>query len=139
LSEIAGDISLGLNVIALIFVTIGIVRRKGSKKVMIRHGYLSIVGFAIKLATVFAVMIPSLLVSSSELGTFSALPLGLVVVKVVLGIAGDAMGFVCIVPWLLKPVEQMGCYRVKKWMLPTFIIWSISIILGAIIHLGGIM
>jgi len=139
LSEIAGDISLGLNVIALIFVTVGIVRRKGSKKVMIRHGFLSLLGFAIKLATVFVVMIPALLVASSDLAELSALPLGLVVVKVVLGIAGDAMGFVCIVPWLLKPVEQMGCYRVKKWMLPTFIIWSISIILGAIIHLGGIM
>ena len=139
MSEIAGDISLGLNVIALIFVTVGIVRRKGSKKVMIRHGFLSLLGFAIKLATVFGVMIPALLVASSDLAELSALPLGLVVVKVVLGIAGDAMGFVCIVPWLLKPVEQMGCYRVKKWMLPTFIIWSISIILGAIIHLGGIM
>lgn len=104
-----------------------------------RHGYLSILGFAIKLVTVFAVMIPILFTEMPEIIEFSALPLGLVTSKIVLGIAGDVMGFVCIVPWFLKPLAQMNCNRVKRWMLPTFIVWIVSIILGVIIHLGKIL
>jgi len=128
-----------MNIVALVLVAVGAVRRKGSKKSLIRHGYLSIVGFAIKLGTVFAVMIPALLMEAPELLEFSDLSLGLVGIKVALGIIGDVMGFVCIVPWFLKPLEQMNCSRVKRWMLPTFVVWTVSIILGAIIHLGGIM
>ena len=139
MSESIGNVSLILNIVALVLVTVGVVGRRGAKKALIRHGYLSILGFAIKLGTVFAVMMPALLIEMPELLSFSALPLGLVVLKVALGIAGDVMGFVCIVPWFLKPMEQMNCSRVKRWMLPTFIVWTVSIILGVVIHLGEIM
>ncbi len=137
--ELTGDISLVLNIIALVLVAIGVVGRKGAKEDLKRHGYLSIVGFVIKLATVFAVMVPVLLAEAPELFEFSALSLALIGVKVVLGVIGDVMGFVCIVPWFLKPLEQMNCKRVRGWMLPTFIVWTVSIILGTIIHLGEIL
>ncbi len=139
MSEIVGNTSFALNILALILVSIGVISRKGSKKVLIRHGYLSIIGFAIKLVTVFAVMIPALFLEWGELAEFSFLSLGLVGLKVALGIVGDVMGFVCIVPWFFKPIEQMNCNRVKRWMLPTLIIWVISIFLGAIIHFGEII
>jgi len=48
------------------------------------------------------------------------------------------MAFICIIPWIYTPVEQMACMKVKKWMMPTLIIWLISLIFGAIIHLAGI-
>lgn len=139
MDELFGDISLVLNIVALILVVVGVFGRRASSKALMRHGYLSILGFAIKLSTVFAVMVPALIVEAPEILEFTALPLGLVGLKVALGIAGDVMGFVCIVPWFLKPLSQMNCNRVKRWMMPTFIIWIISIILGVIIHLGGIL
>lgn len=49
------------------------------------------------------------------------------------------MGLICIVPWFLKPREEMACLRVKRWMMPTFIIWALSVLFGAIVHLGGIV
>jgi len=139
MSESIGNVSLVLNIVALVLVAVGVVGCRGAKKALMRHGYLSILGFAIKLGTVFAVMMPALFVEMPELLEFSPLPLGLVVLKVVLGIGGDVMGFVCIVPWFLKPMERMNCSRVKRWMLPTFIVWTVSIILGIILHLGEIM
>lgn len=139
MEEYLGDISLVLNIVALILVTIGVFGRRASKQALMRHGYLSILGFAIKLATVFAVMIPVLVIEGPEILEFSALSLGLVGLKVVLGIVGDVMGFVCIVPWFLKPIGQMNCKIVKRWMMPTFIVWIVSIILGVVIHLGKIL
>ena len=137
--EVAGDVSFVLNIVALVLVVVGVVGRKGANKALVRHGYLSILGFALKLATVLVVMVPVFLDATSELLEFSALPLALIVIKVVLGVIGDVMGFVCIVPWFLKPRERMNCKRVKSWMLPTFIVWTVSIILGAVIHLGEIL
>lgn len=139
MSELIGNVSLVLNIVALGLVTVGVFGRSASGKALLRHGYLSILGFALKLATVFAVMIPVIIIEAPEILEFSALPLGLVILKVALGIAGDVMGFVCIVPWFFKPMKQMNCNRVKRWMLPTFIVWIVSIILGIIIHLGGIL
>ena len=139
MEEFFGDISLVLNIMALVLVVIGVFGRRTSRKALMRHGYLSILGFAIKLSTVFAFMIPVLFIEVPEILEFSALSFGLVMLKVVLGIAGDIMGFVCIVPWFLKPIDQMNCNRVKRWMLPTFIVWISSIILGVIIHLGEIL
>lgn len=135
----SGEISLIVNTIALLLLVIGVVRRKGSKKVLIRHGYLSILGFALKLATVFAIMIPSLVMTPLDMSEFSPLEYWIVVGKVASGILGTVMGFICIVPWFFKPLDQMTCNRVKRWMLPTFIVWALSVLLGAIVHLGDIL
>ncbi len=134
-----GTVSLIVNIAALVLVTIGVIGRRGAKKALHRHGYLSMFGFVLKMVTVFAVMIPVLIDAAPEIAEFAVLPLTIVILKVVLGVAGDVMGFVCIVPWFLKPLDQMNCRRVKRWMLPTFVIWTVSIVLGIIVHLGEIL
>ena len=139
MADIVGDASLLVNTIALFLLVIGVVRRRGSKKVLIRHGYLSILGFALKMATVLVIMVPSFLMQPFDMLAFSALQLWLIGAKVALGILGTIMGFICIVPWFFKPLEQMACNRVKRWMLPTFIVWAANVALGAVLHLGGII
>jgi hypothetical protein len=139
LADLVGDTSLLVNTIALFLLVIGVVRRRGSKKVLIRHGYLSILGFAMKMATVLVIMIPSFLMQPFDMAGFSSLQLWLIGAKAALGILGTIMGFICIVPWFFKPLEQMACNRVKRWMLPTFIVWAANVALGAVLHLGEII
>ncbi len=135
-----GDISLVLNVIALFMLLIGVVGRKGSKKVLIRHGYLSVLAFALKLATVFIVMIPPIFTEfPTEIVEFSVMQLSIFVLKIFLGILGTIMGLICIIPWYFKPREEMECLKVKRWMMPTFIIWALTVLLGAVSHLTGLL
>ena len=119
---------------------VGVVGRKGSKKAFIRHGYLSVLAFALKMATVFLVMLPPVFTDLPvEMAESSALQSSVVGLKIILGILGTVMGLICIVPWYLRPREEMACLRVKRWMTPTFIVWALSVLLGALSHLTGII
>ena len=140
MGELVGDVSLVLNVLALFLVLIGVFGRRGSRKTLLRHGYLSVAGLALKIATVVAAMIPPLLLEfPQELQEFSVFQTSFLAVKVTLGIAGMIMGLICIVPWLLKNREEKSCDKVRRWMLPTLIVWILEVVLGAIVHLGGIL
>lgn len=135
----SGDIGLVINVIALFLLLIGVMRRGGSTAVLIRHGYLSILGFALKMATVVILMIPTLAMEPLDMGELSPISFWILTAKIATGIAGTILGFVCIVPWFTKPLSHMACSKVRRWMLPTTIVWTISVILGAIVHLGKII
>ena len=140
MSELVGDVSLALNVLSLFLVVIGVFGRRGSRRVLLRHGYLSVAGLALKIGTVVAAMLPPLLLEfPMELSEFSIFQMSFLVVKVTLGIVGTIMGFICIVPWLLKNREIKSCDKVRRWMLPTLIVWIVAVVLGAIVHLGGIL
>ena len=105
-----------------------------------RHGYLSIVGFVLKIATVVAAMLPPLLLEfPQELNEFTVFQMSFLVVKVALGITGTIMGLICIVPWLLKNREEKSCDKVRRWMLPTLIVWILTVILGAVAYLGDML
>jgi hypothetical protein len=134
-----GEISLIINIIALFLLIVGVVRRKGSKKVLLRHGYLSILGFALKMITVSFIMIPTLVMTPIEMSKFSPLDYWIIIAKVTFGILGTVMGFICIVSWFFKPLNQMACIKVKRWMLPTFLVWTLSVVLGAVVRLGAII
>ncbi len=131
--------SLIVNVIALFLLIIGVVGRKGSKKVLIRHGYLSVLAFALKMATFFAVMLPTVLELPGEIDELSVLQSSVIAAKIVLGIVGTGMSLICIVPWFLRPRGEMACLKVKRWMTPTFIVWVLSVLLGAVVDLAGIV
>ena len=140
MGELVGDVSLVLNVLSLFLVVIGVFGRRGSSKVLLRHGYLSVAGLALKIGTVVAAMLPPLLLEfPMELSEFSIFQLSFFAVKIALGILGTIMGLICIVPWLLKNREENSCVKVRRWMLPTLIVWILAVVLGAITHLGGIL
>ena len=127
MGELVGDVSLVLNVLSLLLVVIGVFGRRGSSRVLLRHGYLSVAGLALKISTVVAAMIPPLLLEFPiELQDFSIFQMSFFVVKIALGIAGTIMGLICIVPWLLKNREEKSCDKVRRWMLPTLIVSILS-------------
>jgi hypothetical protein len=56
-----------------------------------------------------------------------------------LGSVAEVLAIIVVVLWLSKGPLQMACGRWKKWMMPLFIVWVISIVNGALIHILGML
>jgi hypothetical protein len=103
------------------------------------HGFLSITALAINLATVFYVMIPTFSTLFSVFSEMPILQMTIVWVHIITGMTAIALGIVIIASWVIHPLGELGCSRTWKLMIPTFAIWSISLIFGAIIHILNII
>ncbi len=135
--DLSGNISLSLSVASLFLLVLGLplVRDLKSMRNLIRHGYLTIVALLLETILVFVVMVPSLLGNLSavlELPFASAFDTWL---HVALGVFAEASGFAYVVLWLAYSRSRMMCLRAKKWMMPTFMVWLVALVTGAIIHL----
>jgi hypothetical protein len=58
---------------------------------------------------------------------------------VVLGTTAEVLGIILVSSWLRMGPSRMACGRFKKWMMPTFIIWIVSIVNGALVHILGML
>ena len=136
-----GDISLVLQVVILFLLILGLplVKGIGGKKNLMRHGYLTILALILHTVLIFSVMIPSFSNGLGELGELSFLNAFNVWSHAILGTAAEILGFIVVGFWVSKPLTNMACTRVKKIMLPLFIIWTISLINGALIHILGVL
>ena len=52
----------------------------------------------------------------------------------ILGTIALVMGYIIVGFWVSKPIGNLNCYRAKRIMLPTVIIWIIALILGYAIY-----
>jgi hypothetical protein len=131
-----GNISLILSITSLLLLIVGtpIVSGKNVKNLMI-HGYLTIVALALETILTFVVMVPSLLENIDSVLSLSVAYSFNTWLHVSLGIFGLALGFAYVALWLVYSRSRMVCYKVKKWMMPTFAIWIVINISGALIHL----
>jgi hypothetical protein len=136
-----GNISLTLQVVILFLLVLGLpfARGIGGKKSFMRHGYLTVLALILHTILIFIVMIPSFSSGFGELGELSFLSAFNVWSHAILGTAAEILGFIVVGFWLSKPLSNMACVRVKKVMLPLFIIWTISLINGALIHILGML
>jgi uncharacterized membrane protein YozB (DUF420 family) len=140
-----GNISLVFQIIILFLLLVGlplIRRRKGSvdNKNLIRHGYFTALALILHTVLIISVMAPSFLTEGlTELGEFSAFSSIMFWSHIVLGTAAEVLGVVIVGLWLSRGPSKLTCFKYKKWMTPLFIIWVISIINGALIHLLGLM
>ena len=139
--DLRGNIVSIIQIIALILLTIGVYpyRIRTNNRNLIIHGFLSTSALALNLATVFYVMIPTL---NSMFGTFiglSTLPLVVVLLHISLGATAIVLGLVMIVSWATHPLGELGCSRTWRLMIPTFVIWAATLVLGIIIHLYNII
>jgi hypothetical protein len=139
--DVQGNIVSIIQIIALILLTIGVYpyRIRTNNRNLIMHGFLSIIAMALNLATVFYVMIPVLGSMSASLWELSLLQNGIVWLHVGLGAAAVVLGSVIIVSWVVHPLGELGCSRTWKLMIPTFAVWTLTLILGIIIHVYNII
>ena len=136
-----GNVTLSLQVAIMFLLILGLpfVRGGRGKKNVMRHGYLTVVALILHTLLIFIVMVPSFIKGLSEVGSLSILSAFDVWSHAVLGTVAEVLGLIMIVFWFSKPLNEMRCTKMKKWMMPTFIIWMISLINGALIHILGLL
>ena len=135
--DLLGNISLSLQVVIVFLLVLGIpfVKGGGVKKNFIFHGYLTIGALILHTILIFLVMIPSFLDGFGDIGSLPIFYAVNVWSHAILGTLAEIVGFVIIVFWLSKPIAKMGCLRVRRLMMPLIIIWVISLINGALLHI----
>ncbi len=139
--DLQGNIVSVIQVIALILLVIGVYpyRIRTKNRNLIMHGFLSIVAIGLNLVTVFAVMIP---VFSEKLVLITNLPVfqsAVVWLHAILGIVALALGLIIIGSWVTHPLGELGCSKMWKLMIPTFIIWTFALVLGLTIHIFNVI
>jgi hypothetical protein len=148
-----GNVSLSIQVVILFLLILGLplVRRgESAKENLIVHGYLTLAAILLHTILILTVMIPSFISSLGGLASHNLEPTSILPnfsflasltfwSHAVLGTAAEALGSILVVSWISKPPSRMACVKTRAWMWPTFIIWTVSIINGAIIHVLGLV
>jgi hypothetical protein len=136
-----GNVSLSLQIVILFLLILGlpIFRGKNSQKNFTLHGYSTIVALVLHTILILLVMIPSFTEGFSEFGELTLFNSITVWSHAVLGTTAEVLGIVLVIAWLRKGPSKMACAMWKKWMMPTFIIWTVSIVNGALVHILGML
>ena len=140
MADFAGNVSFVVQIIALVLLFVGIIpsRFKKEKRNLIIHGYLSILSLALNAVSIVVVMFPVYFSYLAALPQFSVLDSILIWAHTLSGIAAFGFGLILVYAWVRLPLSQLGCFKRNRLMMPTIVIWILSVILGAFIHLAGI-
>ncbi len=136
-----GNVSLILQVIILFLLILGLpfFKTSRSKKNLITHGYLTVAALVLHTFLIFIVMIPSFSNGIPEIGDLSPFSAITVWSHVILGTLAEILGIVIIGFWFSKPLSNMACLKLRKMMLPLFVIWVISLVNGSLVHILGLL
>jgi len=139
--DFQGNIVSIIQIIALILLVIGVYpyRIRVKNRNLILHGFLSIVAISLNLATIAIVMLP---VFNNSLASFSSLSLvqsTVVWLHAGIGVVSFVLALVIIFSWITHPLGELGCSRMWRLMMPTFIIWAFELSLGLAIHIFNII
>jgi hypothetical protein len=142
--DFVGDVSLIIQVAILFILILGVPLAKSAgngktSKNYLRHGYLTAFALGLHTVLVIIVMIVLALDSLESMFTLPALNIVLGLSHIVTGSLAIVLGYVLVGFWFSKPLKNLACFRTKKLMTPTIIIWAISLIIGAIVHLGALL
>jgi hypothetical protein len=138
--DFQGTIVSIIQVIALILLVIGVYpyRIRTENKNLIMHGFLCIIAIILNLITLFSVMIP---VFSGNMVLIRNLPFiqaSVVWSHAVLGATAIALGLIIIFSWVTHPLGDLGCIKMWRVMMPTFVVWTSAVALGFVIHIFDI-
>ena len=135
--DLTGNVTLTLSVTSLFLLILGLplVAGVSNKKNLTRHGYLTIIALALQIILVFAIMVPSLIVNMNSILDLSILSALNTWIHMGVGVLALGSGFAYVILWLWFSRSKMRCFTAKKYMLPTFIIWIVAIVTGALIHI----
>jgi hypothetical protein len=136
-----GNVSLSLQIVILFLLILGLpfVRKPRNIKNLMLHGYLTVLALVLHLILIFVVMVPSFANGFSELRAISLIASFTVWSHAILGTAAEVLGVLLVGTWLIYGPSKTSCGRWKKWMSPIFIVWVISIVNGALVHILGLL
>ncbi len=126
--------SLIIQIIVLFLLSYGYFLKKKLK--FRQHGLTMATALILHLSTVFAIMIPSLVLAVIPQYIFKN-PLGAVsiigIIHGILGASALSLGIWIVASWRFKKNIQ-GCIRRKKFMLKTLTIWVTALIFGITLY-----
>ena len=136
-----GDASLVLQIVVFFLLILGLPFAKGigSKKNFMIHGYLTIFALILHIIGTLIVMVPSFGSGFAGLSGLSFLSALIFWPHLILGTIAPILGFTIIGFWVSKPLSNMACLKMRKAMMPLLIIWAISLVFGALVHILGIV
>ena len=139
--DFQGDLVSVVQVIALILLVIGVYpyRIRTKNRNLIMHGFFSIIAIGLNLATVLSVMIPAFSGNLVSIINLSLVQSAVVWLHAVLGIIAIVLGLIIIVSWVTHPLGELGCSKMWRLMMPTFVIWAFVLVLGLAIHFYSII
>jgi hypothetical protein len=139
--DFQGNIVSVIQVIALVMLVIGVYpyRIRTKNRNLIMHGFFSIAAVGLNLATILYIMIPVFIGDFIFVSNLSLVQLSVVWLHAVLGIVSLALGVIIIFSWVTHPLGELGCSKMWRLMIPTFIIWIFVLVLGLAIHLYNII
>jgi hypothetical protein len=134
-----GNVTLSLQVAILFLLILGLpfVRAQRSRRNLMWHGYLTVVALGLHTILILLVMTPSFTGAVSELSGLTLLGSVTVWSHAVLGTIAEVLAIVLVAAWLRAGPSKMACAHWKRWMMPTFIIWTISLVNGTLVHIFG--
>ena len=137
-----GTVTIELQIIVLLLLLVGVSFARGKKPGgnLIRHAMATTLAFGIHMTSVFIVMIPSFYVNFLlVLSGFDIVSGTIVWLHIVTGIIAPVLGFILIASWGFRSPPKMTCAKRRKLMMPTFLIWTISLISGIFVQLSIIV
>ena len=136
-----GNVSLVFQVVIFFLLILGLpfVKGIGSKKNFMIHGYLTVLALILHIIGASIVMIPSLGGGFAEIGEVSFSYAFIFWSHIILGTVALIFGFTVVGFWVSKPLSNLRCLKMRKLMAPLLIIWMISLILGALVQILGII
>ena len=136
-----GNISSSLQVAILFLLIIGLPSIKGrnESRNASRHGYFTVLALILHTVLILVVMIPAFSNGIGELGELPPLYTFNILSHAILGTLAEVFGLIVVAYWLLKSPKSMQCVRMRRWMTPIFVIWVVSLINGALIHILGML
>ena len=139
--DFEGNVVSVIQVIALILLVIGVYpyRIRTKNRNLIMHGFFSIIAIGLNLATVLAVMIPAFSGNLVSIINLSLVQSAVVWLHAVLGIIAIVLGLIIIFSWVTHPLGELGCSKMWRLMIPTFVIWALVLALGLAIHFYSII
>ncbi len=132
-----GTILLTFSVVLLFLLVLGLplVRGINTKKNLKRHGMLATSALVVQTVFVLVVMVPSFANNFAHILALSPFYAVDTWLHVALGSAAIVSGFAYTGMWLAFYSSGLRCIRAKKYMMPTLVIWAVTIVTGALIHL----
>jgi len=136
-----GSTELSLQIVILFLLVLGLpfVKGRDSKRNVTRHGYLTTLALVLHTVLILIVMIPSFNTNFEAIGNLSILESIAIWSHAILGTTAEAFGVILVGFWMFRSPSKATCARRKKWMMPLFVIWAISLVNGALIHILGII
>ncbi|HLN89328.1 MAG TPA: hypothetical protein VK253_04615 [Candidatus Binatia bacterium] len=134
--DFLGTLILTFSVVILFLMILGLplVRGINNRKNLQRHGILAASALVMQTGLFVVEMFPALAINFGSILDLKPVYAINVWLHFTAGSVAFISGFAYAGLWLASYTSQMRCVRLRKYMMPTLILWALAIVTGGLIH-----